>query len=190
MLLLVIGLAVFLGVHSVSIVAPAWRDAQVARRGEFVWKGLYALASIVGFVLLIRGYGLAQQSPVALYTPPAGLRIAALVLMVPAFPLLLSAYLPGRIKTAARHPMILAVTLWALAHLLVNGTVAGVLLFGGFLAWSVADRLSFSRRTPRPVRGAPPSAVNDAIAVLAGLALYVAFLLWAHRWLTGVSPMA
>ena len=187
---LVLGLVVFLGVHSVSIVAPAWRDGMVERLGEAPWKGLYTLASLAGFVLIVIGYGAARADPVLLYTPPTWLRHLALLLLVPVFPLLLAAYLPGRIKTAAKHPMLLATKLWAFAHLLANGSLADVLLFGGFLAWAVADRISLKRRTPRPVPGAPPSDANDAIVVIAGLALYGLFVVWAHGALIGVAPLA
>lgn len=189
MSLFVVGLIIFLGVHSVSIVAPAWRDAQLARRGEGAWKGLYAVVSIVGFALLLYGYGVARQSPVLIYAPPTWLRHLALLLMVPVFPLLLATYLPGRIQRATKHPMLLATKLWATAHLLANGTLADVLLFGGFLAWAVADRISVKRRAARPVPGAPPSAANDIIALVGGVATYVVFVLWAHRWLIGVSPL-
>lgn len=189
MTLFLIGLILFLGIHSVSIVAPEWRNAQLANRGEPAWKGLYTLVSLIGFALLVYGYGLARQSPVVLYAPPMYLRHVALLLMVPVFPLLLAAYLPGRIQAAAKHPMLLATKLWATAHLLANGTLADVLLFGGFLAWAVADRISLKRRAPRTTPGAPPSPMNDAIALGGGLLLYFVFILWAHRWLMGVSPL-
>jgi uncharacterized membrane protein len=190
MTLLILGLVLFLGIHSVSIAAPAWRDAQVAQRGEGAWKGLYSLVSIAGFVLLIYGYGLARQSPVVLYTPPAATRHIALLLMLPFFPLLFATYLPGRIKTAAKHPMLLAVKLWALAHLLANGTLHDVILFGAFLAWAVADRISVKRRSvARVVPGAPASPMNDVIAIVGGLIAYAVFVIWAHRWLIGVSPL-
>jgi uncharacterized membrane protein len=184
---LVLGLILFLGVHSVSIVAPAWRDAQAAKN-EKAWKGLYSVIAAIGLVLIVIGYGQARQEPTWLWASPVWMRHVAWLLLLPVFPLLLAAYLPGRIKTAAKHPMLAAVKLWALAHLLVNGSVADVLLFGGFLAWAVADRISLKRRTPRPVPGAPPSAVNDVIAVVGGIALYVATLLWLHQALIGVSP--
>jgi uncharacterized membrane protein len=189
MTLLLIGLVLFIGIHSVSIVAPAWRDAQVAGRGEGAWRGIYSVAAGIGLGLLIYGYGLARQSPVVLYTPPAAMRHVALLLMLPVFPLLLAAYLPGRIKTAAKHPMLLAVKFWALAHLLANGNLADVLLFGGFLAWAVADRISLKRRPVRPVPGGTARAANDLIAVVGGLILYAVTLLALHRWLIGVAPI-
>jgi uncharacterized membrane protein len=189
MTMLILGLVLFLGVHSVSIIAPAWRDAQVMRRGDRPWKGVYSVASIAGFVLLIVGYGIARKSPAVLYTPPPGIRHLALLLMLPVFPLLFAAYLPGRIKAAVKHPMLVAVKLWAVAHLLANGTLADVLLFGGFFAWAVADRISLKRRVPRPVPGAPPRPMNDIIAVVGGLVLYGLFVTWLHQWLIGVSPL-
>jgi uncharacterized membrane protein len=189
MLWLVLGLLVFLGVHSASIVAPAWRDAMAARLGEPAWKGLYSVASAIGFALIVVGYGAARAHPVLVYTPPTFLRHVALLLLVPVFPLLLAAYLPGRIKAAARHPMLLATKIWAAAHLLANGSFADLLLFGGFLAWAVADRISLKRRAPRPVPGAPASPINDAVVIVVGLALYGLFVVWAHAWLTGVAPL-
>lgn len=187
MTLLILGLLIFLGVHSVSIVAPGWRDAQAARLGEMPWKGLYTLLSIVGFALLVIGYGQARQAPIVLYTPPVALRHVALLLMLPVFVLLLAAYLPGRIKAAAKHPMLLATKLWATAHLLANGNLADVLLFGGFLAWAVADRISMKRRVQRPLPGAPAGRFNDLIAVVGGLIAYALFVKLGHAWLIGVA---
>jgi uncharacterized membrane protein len=192
MLVLTLGLVAFLGIHSVSIVAPGWRTATLARLGDKPWKGLYSIASGVGLALIIVGYGIARHDPVVLYTPPAGLRHLALVVMLPVFPLLFAAYLPGRVRTAAKHPMLLAVKLWAVAHLLANGTLADVLLFGGFLAWAVADRISVKRRAAvdaHQVPAAPPRPANDAIAIVGGLVVYAAFIVGVHRWLTGVSPL-
>ena len=187
MLLLILGLVLFLGIHSVSIVSASGRNRLVQQLGEGPWKGLYSLVSLAGFVLIVVGYGAAREAPVVLYTLPNGFRHLAAVLMLPVFVLLLAAYLPGRIQRAAKHPMLLAVKLWALAHLLANGTLADVLLFGGFLAWAVADRISVKRRgvTAPQARG---SAVNDVIAVVVGLGIYVLFVVWAHAWLFGVRP--
>ena len=193
MLVFVAGLVLFLGIHSVSIVAPGWRSGMVARLGALPWKGVYSVAAGIGLALLIVGYGIARRSPVVLYTPPAALRHVALLVMLPVFPLLFAAYLPGRIKSAAKHPMLLAVKFWAAAHLLANGTLVDVLLFGGFLAWAVADRISVKRRTPaeaHAVPAAPPRPANAAIAIVGGLIVYAIFLLWGHRWMIGVSPLA
>ena len=188
--MLIAGLVVFLGTHSVSMVNAAWRDRVANRIGEQTWQALFALVSLVGFVLIIWGYGLARQEPVVLYAPPLWLRHVALLLLVPVFPLFLAAYLPGRIRDATRHPMLAAVKLWAFAHLLANGMLADAVLFGAFLAWAVLDRISMKRRAPRPVPGALPATYNDLIAVAGGLALYAGFLLWFHRWLIGVSPLS
>jgi len=189
MTVLILGLAIFLGVHSIAIVSADLRARALAKLGEGGWKGLYALASLGGFVLIVYGFGLARQSPVVLYTPPHFLRHVTFLLMLPVFPLILAAYLPGRIKSALKHPMLAAVKFWALAHLLSNGMLADVLLFGGFLAWAVLDRISLKRRPPQILRTAPARPFNDAIAVVLGLAIYALFILWAHRWLFGVSPL-
>ena len=189
MTLLVAGLVLFFGIHSVSIVADDWRNATAARIGAGAWKGLYTLVSIAGFVLMVYGYGLARQDPFVLYTPAAWTRIVATVLMIPVFPLLLAVYLPGHLKRLAKHPMLLATKFWALAHLFANGNLADVLLFGSFLLWAGADRASLKFRASRPVPGAPFSALNDVIAAVAGLAVYALFILWAHQRLFGVSPI-
>ena len=183
---LLLGLVIFFGGHSVSIVNDPWRGRMVAKMGEWPWKGLYALVSLIGFVLIVWGYGLARHDPVVVYTPPGWLRPVAMVLLVPVFPLLLATYLPGRIQAAAQHPMLVATKLWAVAHLLANGMLADLLLFGAFLVWAVLDRISMKHRTQWPVPSVPPSRVNDLIAVAGGLALYAAFVLWLHGWLIGI----
>jgi uncharacterized membrane protein len=193
MLIFLLGLVLFLGVHCVSIVAPLWRQRQVAARGEKSWKGLYSIVSLIGFVLLVYGYGLARHDGAVLYAPPAPLRHFALLLMLPVFPLLVAAYVPGRISRASRHPMLLAVKFWALAHLLANGTLVDVILFGSFLAWAVADRISVKRRPAVLAHehpDLPKRPYNDVIVVVVGLAIYAAFILGVHRWLIGVSPIA
>lgn len=189
MIYLVLGLVLFLGMHSVEIFSRSLRANAIARMGERPWKGLYTLISIVGFILIVWGYGQARQEPVLLYAPPVWMRHLSALIMLPVFPLLLAAYMPGRIKTALKHPMLASVKFWALAHLLANGMLADVVLFGSFLAWAVADRISFKRRVARPIQTAPPSKMNDVIAVVAGLAIYVAFVLWLHVRLFGVSPL-
>ena len=188
MALLIAGLLLFLGIHSISIVAPATRDRWAATLGANAWRGLYSLLALAGFIVLAVGYKVARRSPGLLYMPPPWLHPVALLLMVPVFPLLLASGLPGSIKSAVGHPMLTAVMLWALAHLLANGRMADVLLFGGFLLWSVVDRLSFLRRVARPLKTAPPGRWNDLIAVAAGLAIYAAVLLWLHALIIGVRP--
>lgn len=187
---LILGLVLFLGIHSVSIVNEPWRHRMAARMGEWSWKAVYSVVAIVGFVLIVWGYGEARQYPTVLYVPPGWLRHLAFLLLIPVFPLLFAAYLPGRIQSAVKHPMLAAVKIWAFAHLLVNGTLADLVLFGSFLVWAVADRISLKRRHPAPVPGAPPSKANDAIAVVGGLAVYVAFVLWLHGRLIGVPLVA
>ena len=191
MAVLLTGLVLFLGIHSVAIVAPRARDAWVQRLGEMPWKGWYSLVSLVGFALIVWGCGLAREQPVLLYSVPGGFRHLAALLMLPVFVLLFATYLPGRIQAAAKHPMLLAVKLWALAHLLgqpaTGGTLADVLLFGGFLVWAVIDRISVKRRA-LPL--CPPRAVNDAMALVAGLAAYAVFAFWLHAVLFGVRPLS
>lgn len=189
MALLILGLIVFLGAHSISIVKPELRERFVARFGVMAWQGVYAVISIAGFAMLVSGYGSVQHTEYMLYDPPAWLRHVTLLLMLPVFPLLLATYLPGRVQTAAKHPMLLAVKIWALAHLLANGGIADILLFGSFLAWAVADRISLKRRIGPPVQGAPAMPANDAIAIVGGLAIYLAFIFGLHHALIGVSPI-
>jgi uncharacterized membrane protein len=189
MAVLIIGLVVFLGVHSIALGVPAFRSRAIARLGEGAWKGLYALVAAVGLLLVVYGFHLARESPVVLYSPPGWMRYVTFLLMLPVFPLLIAAYLPGRIKTAMKHPLLAAVKFWALAHLLANGLLADVLLFGGFLAWAVVDRISLKRRV-QAVPTAPAGRFNDLIAVAVGLALYVLFIEWAHLRLFGVSPLS
>jgi len=186
MSLLIIGLLLFFATHAISIVNVSWRDRVAARIGTLTWQGLYSLAAMAGLLLIIWGYGLARQDPVVLYLPPDWLRHGAMLLLIFVFPLLLATYLPGRIQTAAKHPMLAATKLWALAHLLANGNLADVLLFGSFLVWAVVDRISLKRRTPPQVPALPSSRVNDVLVVVLGLALYVAFVFRGHEWLIGV----
>ena len=189
MAMLILGLAIFLGVHSIAFASPGLRARAVAKLGEGGWKGLYAVVAIIGFVLLVRGFAEARESSVMLYTPPGWMRHVTFLLMLPVFPLLLAAYFPGRIKTATKHPMLAAVIFWALAHLLSNGSLADVLLFGGFLAWAVLDRISLKRRPAQRIATAAARPFNDVLAVVVGLGLYVLFIAWAHVRLFGVSPL-
>ena len=187
---LILGLVVFLGLHSLRIVAPGWRDAQLARRGENGWKGLYSVASGVGLVLIIWGYGAARLAAVDLWLPPLWTRHLAALLMLPAFILLTAAYVPGtRIKAALHHPMLLGVKVWALAHLLANGRLADGLLFGGFLVWAVLDYRS-ARGRDRAAGTVYPagSGRKDVVAIVIGSVAWVVFSVWGHAWLIGVRP--
>jgi uncharacterized membrane protein len=187
MMLLVLGLVLFLGIHSLAIVSPSARDRFAAKLGEWPFKGVYSVVAIVGFVLIVHGYADARLDPTVLYVPPSWTTHLSMLLMLPVFIALLAAYLPGRISATLKHPMLVAVKAWAVAHLIANGTLADVLLFGSFLGWAVIDRISLKRRTEGPKPRAPASPVNDAIAVVGGLAIYLAFVFWLHAWLIGVS---
>lgn len=186
---LLAGIIIFLGVHSISIVNEPWRDRMADRLGVWTWKGIYSIVALVGLILIIRGYGEARTEVVELYYTPAWLQHISLILLIPVFPLLVGAYVPGRIKATVEHPMLLATKLWAAAHLLANGTLADLVLFGSLLLWVFADLLSLSKRQPRQIPGAPHSKFNDWIAIAVGLALYLAFLFWLHEMLFGVSPV-
>jgi uncharacterized membrane protein len=190
MTLLILGLVLFLGVHSTRIVADGWRSATIARVGEKPWKGIYSLLSIAGFVLLVIGYGAARQSPVVLYAPPVWTRHLAALLTIPAFVLLVAAYVPGNaIKRAVGHPMMAGVKVWALAHLLANGTLADVLLFGTFLSWAVLGFIA-ARRRDRASGTTYPAGPGSrtAIAVVIGLVAWAVFAFALHRPLIGVAP--
>ena len=188
---LVLGLVLFLGVHSVRIVADGWRTQMRARMGELPWKGLYSLASILGLALIVWGYGLARQQPVVLWNPPVGMRHAASLLTLIAFVLLAAAYVPrNALKARLHHPMVLGVKVWALAHLLSNGNLVDVVLFGGFLLWAVLDfRAARQRDRAQGMVYAPGTAAGTGIAVVVGAAAWAGFALWAHAWLIGVAPM-
>jgi uncharacterized membrane protein len=191
MAVLLLGLVLFLGVHSTRIVADGWRTRMLGRLGEKGWKGGYSLASIVGFALIVWGYGMARQSPVVLWTPPRGMNHLAALLMVVSFVLLVAAYVPSNaFKARLHHPMLLGVKTWAFAHLLANGTLADVVLFGAFLAWAIAD-FAASRRRDRTqgVTYAAATTRGTVIAAVAGLLLWAVFVGWAHRALIGVSPL-
>jgi uncharacterized membrane protein len=187
---LTVGLLIFLGTHSVRIFADDWRTRQIARLGEGKWKGLYSVVSAVGLVLIVWGFGLARSEPTFLWTPPLWTRHVAALLTVPAFTLVAAAYVPGnRIKARLGHPMVAGVKVWAFAHLLANGTLAGVVLFGAFLAWAVADFASARRRDRRAGTVYPSgSLARDAVAAIIGLGAWAVFAFFLHGWLIGVRP--
>jgi uncharacterized membrane protein len=192
MIYLVLGLALFLGSHSVRIFADDWRTARVKAMGLNPYKGLYSLVAIAGFVLLIYGYGEARMHPVQLYDPPLWTRHLAGLLTLPAFVLLAAAYVPGnRIKAAVGHPMVLGVKVWAFAHLISNGTLADVVLFGTILAWAILDFRSARRRDRIAVTKLPRGKLGlDLVTVGAGAAAWAAFAFWLHAAWIGVAPFA
>ncbi|WP_347332252.1 NnrU family protein [Marinimicrobium locisalis] len=189
--ILILGLVIFLGSHSTGLFAPDWRDRMVTRLGAPTWKVAYAAVSLVGFVLIIWGYGLARGEPIWLWHPPVWTRHLAALLTLPAFILLVATYVPGsRIKAKVGHPMVLGTKIWAFAHLLANGTVADVLLFGAFLVWAIAA-FAIMRRRDRlaGVTRDPGSLGRDGITLVVGLVAWVVFALYLHQVLIGVAPM-
>lgn len=184
---LILGLILFLGAHTLPMYAQS-EAALKKRLGEGPFKGIYSVVSAVGIVLIVYGYGQARAAgPALLYSPPVWMAHLVMLLMLPVFVLLFATYFPGRIKAAVKHPMLIAVKTWALAHLLANGDVASVVLFGAFLIWAVADRISLKRRgLAGGVAAGEGAARNDAIAIVGGLAVYGLFVWQLHIWLIGV----
>lgn len=192
MSVLILGLLIFLGVHSLRIFADGWRSRQIARLGEKPWKGLFALVSITGFVVVCWGFGLARQHPVLLYVPPLPLRHLNALFTLVAFVLFVAARVPrNRIKAKLHHPQLLAVKVWAFGHLLSTGMLHDVVLFGAFLAWAIV-LFAVSRRRDRVADTVYPagSIKGDVLTVVIGVAAWLAFALWLHLWLIGVNPMA
>lgn len=190
MTVLVLGLIVFLGAHSVRIFADSWRARMIGKLGAGPWKGVYSIASIAGFVLIVWGYGLARAEPVVIWSPPAWTRHVAALLTIPAFVFLVAAYFPGNaIKARLRHPMILGVKTWAFAHLLANGMLADLVLFGTFLVWAVLDfRSSRARDRAAGTIYAPGRGGATIATVVIGLGAWAVFAFWLHaRWI-GVNP--
>ena len=190
MAILSLGLVLFLGVHSTRIFAEGWRTATVARSGEKKWKGMYALLSIVGFVLLVWGYGLARRQPVVVWTPPRRMADVTALLTAIAFVLVTAAYVPGnQIKAKLHHPMVLGVKTWAFAHLLSNGTLPAIVLFGAFLVWAIFD-FSAARRRDRAAGTVylAGHAGRTVVTVVVGLVAWAVFAFWLHGLLIGVRP--
>lgn len=190
MTVLLLGLMLFLGVHSVRVFADDWRSAKIRQHGALRWKAVHALVSALGLTLVVWGYGVARAEPVDLWTPPTAMRHVAALLMLLSFVLLTATYVPGsRLKAKVRHPMVLGVKVWALAHLLANGRLADVVLFGGFLLWAV---LSFRAARQRDrAAGNPPLPLHsgrDVITAFVGIFAWIIFALWLHGPLIGVRP--
>lgn len=191
MILLIVGLVLFLGAHSVRIVADAFRARQITRIGEGAWKGLYTLVSLAGLALIVVGYGQSRVDPAVLYTPPPWTYHLTIALTVPAFVLIVAGNVPrNHLKTWLGHPMLAGTKLWAFAHLISNGRLGDVLLFGGFLAWSIVAFVNARRRDRRHGVVYPTGTLRgDAIVGVASLAFWVVFAWWLHAWLIGVNPL-
>lgn len=188
---LILGLIIFLGVHSVRIVADDWRTHSRARIGNLPWEGIFSAIALLGLGLIVWGFGLARQQPVQLWSPPVGMRHLASLLTLISFVLLAAAYVPRNlVKTYTHHPMVLAVKVWALAHLLANGNSAHVLLFGSFLVWAIID-FGAARRRDRTAgtRYSGGSASATGITVALGVAAWLSVTLWLHGWVLGVRPL-
>jgi uncharacterized membrane protein len=190
--LLILGLLIFLGSHSIRIFAEDWRKARIARMGEKNWKLAYSVVSIIGLVLMVWGYGIARREPVVLWSPPAWAPQLAAVLTLVAFILFPAAYVRGNhFKTLFKHPMALSIVLWALAHLLANGTLNAVLLFGAFLVWALLDFAAARRRDRVDGIVYPDGTLSrDVIPVVVGVVAWIAFAFFLHGWWIGVKPMA
>ena len=194
MVILILGLLLFLGIHSVRIFSESTRTRFIEQRGPQAWKGLYTVVSLVGFVLIIYGYGLTRADTTYLWHPPASMRMIASVLLIFAFILLVASKVPhNAIKRRVGHPMILSVKIWAFAHLLANGRLGDVILFGAFLAWAVLCFISCKRRDRLAGNEAAVDTISvkaTVVTVLIGLVVYVVFAAWLHKALIGVSPFA
>ena len=190
MALLITGLIIFLGVHSLRMVAPYWRAQIMERLGEGPWKGLYSLVALAGLALVAWGFDAARDQPVILWTPPTAMRHATALLTLLAFVLLAAAYVPGNaIKARLHHPMVLGVTVWALAHLLATGMLVHWVLFGSFLVWAVLDfRAARQRDRAEGVSYAPGKARATVITLVLGAAGWAVFAFGLHGLLIGIKP--
>jgi uncharacterized membrane protein len=189
MALLIIGIAVFLGIHLLPAF-PHMREALIERLGETGYRILFTISSIAGFALLVWGFATAPF--VQVWSPPPRTHWVAIVLMLPAFIFLVAAYVPGRIKQRVKHPFLVAIKTWALAHLIANGDLASIILFGSFLVYAVFDRISLKGREPTELieSAAQGGTRNDLIAVGLGAVLYAVFLVWLHPLLFGRPVVA
>ena len=187
---LILGLLLFLGMHSTRIVAEGWRTRLIAQRGPSAWKGLYTLVSLLGLGLIVWGYGQARLAPQLLWASPLWTRHLAGLLMLVAMVLLVATYVPrNALKARLHHPMLLSVKVWALAHLLANNTLADLLLFGSFLLWAVIDfRAARQRDRAGAVIYPAGEAAGTATTLVLGIALWALLAFWAHALLFGVRP--
>ena len=189
---LLLGLVLFLGMHSVRIVADGWRTRTIARLGPLAWKGLYSIVSLAGLALIVWGYAQARQQPVMLWSPPTALKHLNSLFTLLAFIFVAAAYVPGNaLKARLHHPMILGVKLWAFGHLLATGKLADLLLFGSVLLWAVLDfRAARQRDRTQGAVFASGRAAPTVLTVVIGAAAWAAFAFWLHAAWIGVAPMA
>lgn len=187
---LLLGLLLFFTAHSLPMF-PAARAAVIGRLGENGHKGLHSLVAAAGLGLVVWGFGLARyEGAPVLWEMPTAMRWVTLVLTVPAYPLIVAMFFPGRIRFLVPHPMLTGVTLWAFAHLFVVGSAPAVAVFACFLVWGLLDRRSLlSRRPCPPIAEAPPFGRNDALAVAIGLAVWAATVFVLHYWIVGLEPL-
>ena len=195
---LILGLILFLGAHSVRILADGWRNQTIEAYGEKAFKGVYALVSILGFYLLVVGYGEARLQPLALWNPPIFTKHISMLLMLLSSILLIAAYIPrNHFKMRLKHPMVLSVKVWALSHLLANGNLADLVLFGSFLIWAVLNFRSARARDRAQVQNsdaneeAPlkPNLLATLIALFGGMGLWAVITFVLHAKVVGVAPM-
>jgi len=184
---LIVGLAFFIGGH-VFVSQRKARAAVIARTGELPYKALFSIVALAGLALIVWGFAHYRvEGYVQVWTPPSWMRHVTVALVWPAIIFVTAAYVPGDIKRALKHPMLVGVKLWAFAHLLSNGDLGGIILFGSILAWAVYDRITLKRRDdpgapPIPVRGRR----NDIIAIVVGTIIYLALGLWFHPLVIGL----
>ena len=192
MALLILGLVLFLGVHTTRVLAGGWRARMIERLGLNGWKALYSLASLLGFVLIVWGFAVARERPVPLYAPPLALRHLNALFTLIAFVLVAAAYVPrNHLKAKLGHPMLAGVKTWAFGHLLATGMLRDVVLFGAFLLWAILDFAASRRRDRREhVQYPPGTLTGDLLSVVIGVVAWAAFAFWLHVWLIGVSPFA
>jgi uncharacterized membrane protein len=188
MLILIIGLIMFLGLHSARIFFEQPRQKFIARYGENAWKMLYSIESVVGLGLIIWGYSLARQQPVILWNPPVATKHLAALLTLAAFILVLSSYVKTSFfRSKFHHPMLLGVKLWALSHLLANGSLADALLFGGFLIWAVFCFINSKKRDRQNGIQYPASEIPATFtAIVLGTGAWAAMAFYLHPVLIGV----
>jgi uncharacterized membrane protein len=186
--IMIIGLAVFLGSHTLVTLRPQ-RTALMAHIGEGPYKGLFSLVSLVSIVLIGYGFALYRANGyIDIWMPPRWTRHVTELLVWPAIIAILAAYIPSQIKRVLKHPMLVGVKLWAVAHLLSNGDLGSIILFASILAWAVYDRISLKRRTdaPAPAVATGGGYRNDFIVVVVGTLVYFVLGFWFHPWVIGV----